>query len=534
MWVTSKPLGVDEAWVALREAVPELEQYVEKGQIEILSHEDWYLLGGKFDSDRVLNGWVEKEKSALERGFEGLRLTGNTFWLERTLWQDFVDYEAKINEVIGEHRMIAICTYSLEKCTSGDVIDVIKNHQSTLVRKGRSWFLVEDITKRRLAENRVAESLTKLKKSEEKYRLLIENLNEGVWVYNNKLFTTFVNERMAEMLGYTMDEMIGKPIFSFMDEKGVELAKKKVERRKLGISEVYEFEFVRKDGTRIYTQIGVSPIMGEDGSFAGSIAAVTDITERKRMEEELRKYSEHLEELVEERTRKLSEAERMAAIGETAAMVGHDLRNPLQAIVGLLYLANREFNSKPSSNGKQKYTLKEMLQTIGEQVDYMNKIVSNLQDYAKPLKPQLIETSLHQLIDDAFSAVTVPQKVKVFIEIEEDFPSLMVDSTMMRRVLDNLITNAFQAMPDGGRLTIRASKKDDAAFISVEDTGVGIPKENLTKIFHPLVTTKAKGQGLGLPVCKRMVEAHGGGITVKSEVGRGTTFTIEIPLKKAS
>ena len=100
----------------------------------------------------------------------------------------------------------------------------------------------------------------------------------------------------------------------------------------------------------------------------------------------------------------------------------------------------------------------------------------------------------------------------------------------MRRVFTNLFTNAVQAMPDGGRLTITASKTEEEALISVQDTGVGISEENMGKLFQPLFTTKSKGQGFGLPVCKRIVEAHGGKITVESKVGKGSTFTVKIPL----
>jgi signal transduction histidine kinase len=181
---------------------------------------------------------------------------------------------------------------------------------------------------------------------------------------------------------------------------------------------------------------------------------------------------------------------------------------------------------------KQRDDLEKLLQTIEEQVEYMNKIVSDLQDYAKPVKPKPVKTSLHQLVDDTFLTITIPENIQVFVGIEKDFPRLMVDPTMMRRVLVNLITNAIQAMPSGGQLIIRGFKKRQNTLISVEDTGVGIPKEDLSKIFQPLFTTKAKGQGLGLAVCKRLVEAQGGSITVKSELGRGTTFTVKIPLKK--
>ncbi|WXG39409.1 MAG: MEDS domain-containing protein [Candidatus Freyarchaeum deiterrae] len=533
MWVTSPPLVVEEAWAALRKAVPDLEKYREKGQIEILPYTEWYLLGREFDMNRVLNGWVEKEKSAIERGFDGLRITGNTFWLERSLWQNFVDYEAKINEVIGQHRMIAVCTYFLGKCTGSDVADVIRNHQSTLIRKGKSWFMVEDVSRRRLAENKFTESRTQLKRSEERYSLLVEHLNEGVWAVDDKGVTTFVNERLAEMLGYTVDEMTGKNSHLFLNEEGVEIAKKNLELRRQGIEGQFDFEFVRKDGTRMLGRVGATPLFDENGNFAGSVSVIMDITERKRLEEGLRQYSEHLKELVEEGTRKLREAERMATIGETAAMVGHDLRNPLQAIVGSIYLASAKLKSiSRLSQVKQKSDVGNLLQTIEQQVDYMNKIVSDLEDYARPLKLQLVETSLQQLIDDTLSTLTVPENVKVFIGIEENLPSMMVDPTAIRRVLSNLITNAFQAMPGGGQLTIRASKSEDSVIMSVEDTGVGISEENLSKIFQPLFTTKSKGQGFGLSVCRRLVEAHGGSITVESEVGKGSTFTVKIPLRK--
>ena len=148
------------------------------------------------------------------------------------------------------------------------------------------------------------------------------------------------------------------------------------------------------------------------------------------------------------------------------------------------------------------------------------------------MRPELVETSLHRLIDDTLSTIRVSETVKVSIAIEEGFPELMVDPALMKRVLINLITNALQAMPDGGRLTIRASRTGEAASISIQDTGVGIPGGDLDKLFQPLFTTKPRGQGFGLPVCQRIVEAHGGSITVESKEGRGSTFTVQIPLRR--
>jgi signal transduction histidine kinase len=248
-------------------------------------------------------------------------------------------------------------------------------------------------------------------------------------------------------------------------------------------------------------------------------------------------YSEHLKELVDVRTselreiqKRLLETERMAAIGETAAMVGHDLRNPLQVIFNTLYMAKNRLTSL-SAPSDQKERLKELFETVGNQANYMNKIVSDLQDYARPLRPEPVEIDLTSFLDNIISSAIMPENIKASVIVSEDFPKIYADPALMKRVFTNLVTNAVQAMPEGGELTITARLKGEKAFISVADTGKGISEENIDKLFSPLFTTKARGQGFGLAVCKRLVEAHDGKIKVDSQVGKGSNFTIELPLK---
>ena len=169
IWITSRPLQVEEAKNVLKKSVPNLDEYFKKGQIEILSYEDWYLLGGKFDPERVLLGWVEKEKEALKRGFKGLRLSGNTFWIERDLWKRFVDYEEAVNAVIEQHNMLALCTYCLKNCSGTDVMDVVRNHIGTLIKQEGKWSFVEDTSQRRKAE-------AALRDSEERLRLKLDSV----------------------------------------------------------------------------------------------------------------------------------------------------------------------------------------------------------------------------------------------------------------------------------------------------------------------------------------------------------------------
>ena len=246
-------------------------------------------------------------------------------------------------------------------------------------------------------------------------------------------------------------------------------------------------------------------------------------------------YSDYLEELVEEKTRELKKAheellksQRLAVIGEAAAMIGHDLRNPLQAIVYSLFLAKKELELSPNPN------LIEIIRIIEKQVEYMNKIVSDLQDYARPIKPNIVETNFEKIVREVLSTVEIPSNIKVNIDFDKASKSFPTDPLLMKRVLANLITNAIQAMENGGLLNISAYKKDSNVFISIQDTGVGIPEENLSKIFQPFFTTKAKGQGLGLAVCKRIIESLQGSITLDSKVGKGTTVTIKLPIKRSS
>ncbi len=225
---------------------------------------------------------------------------------------------------------------------------------------------------------------------------------------------------------------------------------------------------------------------------------------------------------------KRKEAERLAVIGQTAGMVGHDIRNPLQAITGDLYLLKDELKDMPE-NVSRKAAL-ENIDDINENISYINKVISDLQDYTRTLKPQTTKVYLCSAIPEIVSKITIPKAIHVSIQCDTQMPHLLLDPTLLKRIITNLVTNAVQAMPDGGNLTIRTFIKSNKAIISVEDTGVGIPEKVKPKIFTPMFTTKSKGQGFGLPVVKRLVEAQGGTITFESEVGKGTTFTIELPL----
>ncbi len=217
--------------------------------------------------------------------------------------------------------------------------------------------------------------------------------------------------------------------------------------------------------------------------------------------------------------------ERVSVIGETAKIVAHDLRNPLQSIVNNIYLIEEKIRS---SKTVQPDVL-EKLDSIKLQIKYMDKIISDLYYYGSNLKVIKKDISLCKFIRDTVSFTPIPQNIRTEIRCEEGL-KVVSDPMILRRVLTNIVINAVQAMPDGGQLVVEGKMEGGNVILTVTDTGKGIPKELQDKIFEPLFTTRSKGMGLGLAVCKRLVESLGGEITFHSIEGAGTTFTITLPL----
>ncbi|MGZ4916766.1 MAG: ATP-binding protein [Halobacteriota archaeon] len=261
--------------------------------------------------------------------------------------------------------------------------------------------------------------------------------------------------------------------------------------------------------------------------------AVSKLRAKEQAQEyaaQLKQHTDHLEDLITERTAQLKDAERLAAIGQTAAMIGHDLRNPLQALQLLADLAATYYNDVPPEL-KERFdaaTADRIFASVEKQIQYMDKVVSDLQDYARPLNVEPETVHLAAFVTDTLALLTIPKSIDVTIEIS-DAMKAKVDPHLMHRVFSNLFLNALQAMSDDGTLTIAAASSDSSVAVSISDTGIGIPAHMHDKIFSPLTTGKAKGTGLGLAVVKRIVEAHGGSIELESEGGKGTTFTITIP-----
>jgi PAS domain S-box-containing protein len=324
IWIISEPLNIEEVKKALKRAVPDFDIYLEKGQIEIIPCTDWYLKKGVFNSERDLNDWVEKFSQVRTNGYDGMRATENTCWLEKEYWNKFVDYEERLDSIVNKSQMLFLCTYCLEELNITETIDVISNHQISLIKKKGKWEQIENSRQKKITERKQAKRV--LYASEERYRSLYENSLDGILLTRPDGTILSANPQACYLFGMTEDEVIqaGREDLAVRDER---LAAALEERELTGRAKA-ELTFKRKNGSTFVSETSSSFFKDADGSIKTNII-IRDITERKRAEEAQKKVHDNLEELVKERTiqlekaynslkeskKGLAEAQKMAHIG---------------------------------------------------------------------------------------------------------------------------------------------------------------------------------------------------------------------------
>jgi len=360
-----------------------------------------------------------------------------------------------------------------------------------------------------------------LKESERNYRILFESSIDGMFVIDGKTMEIlFANQTMAKISGFdSAQDLVGLNVFELVApeerKRAFKLVKEDVFEKDL--HRIHEYRAFTKDGREKWVSV-VSTRIEYQGRMA-ALVSVRDITELKRAEEEKKKLEDQIQ-----------LAGRLAAVGELAAGIAHELNNPLAAIKGFAQLlAGREGLDE---------SIKKDLQSIYLESQRASKITQNLLSFARRHEPEKRLISINEALEKTLELASHQLKVnniELVTELAPDLPRTMADFHQMQEVFVNIITNAEQAMVEAhgkGRLIIRTKKVGGMVQITFTDDGPGISEENLKRIFDPFFTTKevGKGTGLGLSICYGLVEAHGGRIYVKSKVGNGATFVVEIPI----
>ncbi len=383
------------------------------------------------------------------------------------------------------------------------------------IDKGYFALIFKDMSQRKKAEQT-------LRQNERQYKKLAKSIADVFFAVDSSLKFTYWNRACEEYMGIMAESALGKHFFEVF---GKSKASRKATQICLNVMRTRKPQTVidrlpKLDVNSLF-EIRIYPTGNGVSVFA------QDVTELKKTERTLLQYTEDLEELLTLKTKELKDSERLATIGQIAGMIGHDIRNPLQSIMGEIYLTKQVLNGL--AEGEAKKEILGSIYSVEEHINYIGKIVTDLQDYCKPLKPAIIETDFEEIIKNILKTIVAPENIQVSFWTEKPLPKLMTDPSFIQRILTNLALNGIQAMEErGGKLSIRVFQREKTTIIAVSDTGMGIPEDVKERVFKPLFTTKSKGHGFGLAVVKKLVEALNGYISFESRTGKGTTFIFEI------
>lgn len=634
-WITSAPLGVEEARAALTAAVGNLDAYFSAGQLEILDYRQWCTEGGHFEAGRVLRGWIDKLAAARQRGYAGLRLSRDTRWLAPSDWPPFTAYEGLLDQLIGQYPMLALCTYHLAACGTAEVLDVVSHHAFALIKRGGAWQMVrndarkqyesllqqgeediraimdaahesiylfaadgtilavnttaanrsgcmlhevvghhfsevvpaqlvvsrkarlrdvvltgeavrfvdesdgvildhhyypileggqvrriaavsQDITERKRAE---AEAEEQLRASEEQFRAAFESAAIGIEQLDLEGHFLLGNAKLAEILGMTLEE-IHKLTFAHITHPADLLREQPLLDQLLaGTRPSYTIEkrFLHKDGYPVWVRVTSS--LTHENPQRSLILIIEDITARKQVEEALRQTATEL-------------ARSNKELGLFASVASHDLQEPLRAVSG--YVTLLEAHMRDGLDAKEQQYIAGAIQGAERMQRLITDLLalSRVGTQGKAFAPVDLNTALMQ----ALQCVSISIQETEAQICSDPLPTINADAEQMAQLLQNLIGNAIKFHGDQPpQIHIGVQPRDDCWLFSVHDNGIGIEPQYFERVFllfQRLHTrTQYPGTGIGLAICQKIIERHGGTIWVESQPGHGTTFFFTIPGK---
>ena len=374
---------------------------------------------------------------------------------------------------------------------------------------------------------------------------IIKSMTDALIVLDPTGAISSVNKAALDLLKYEREEIIGKKISELFSPHTV--AKLELEGRGLlefvqrYPQELYEMTFITKEGERIPVLFSASMMRNKRGELDGLLGVAKDITKMRESEEELKRLNEQLKrneqavlniladlkkshKELKSSQEQLLQSEKLASLGRLVSDMAHEVNNPLQIISGRaqLSLMSEDLTAEINEN----------LKIVMDQCERAKDVIHRLLLFSKPSKGEMKEVNINHIVDFVTKLLEHQyslSNIEIVRNYADDLRPVKVDEKQMHEVIMNLLRNSGEAMPEGGKISITTSQKEDKIQMEVSDTGIGIKKEDLTKIFDPFFTTKEHGTGLGLSVCYGIIKAHGGELIYASKPGAGTTATIFLP-----
>ncbi|HEX9786420.1 MAG TPA: ATP-binding protein [Candidatus Binatia bacterium] len=373
-----------------------------------------------------------------------------------------------------------------------------------------------------------------IQQSEERFRLLVESMQDyAIFMLNPEGRVTSWNTGAERIKGYRHEEIVGEAFGRFYtaEDQARNLPVQALQNAAREGRCEQEGWRVRRDGGRFWANVLISALLDEHKTLVGFSVITRDLTDKKQVEEILRESEARLRKQAQELEQQLIASGRLVSLGVVTASMAHEFNNPLGIVMGFTQeLLSESTPDSPNHNA---------LKIIDEETKRCQRIIQELLQFARPKDADPCPTDVKLIIEKTLNMVSnrlYKQKIEPKITVAGDLPLISVDPQQLEQVLVNLLLNALDAMPNGGNLAVEARLKpiegnSPGVLIAVTDDGAGIDKTDLSMIFQPFFSAKkGKGIGLGLSICHRIIQNHGGTITVESKPGEGTTFRIHLPL----
>lgn len=535
LWITSDPITVEVAYEALRKEIPDFDEYEKKEQITILSHTDWYLKDKTFVPDIVINGWYQKLGKSLDKGFDGMRVSGNEAWLERDVWRNFIDYERTLNTSLKDQRMIVLCTYPLDKCDAQAVFDVSQVHEMAVTKRKGNWEIVEvpaiKQTKSQLTrdkkelEDKIAERTkeltvinTKLIKEIEQHKITQDKLLRT----EAKLLTVFdatdtayvllepdlsillFNHRAADFAGkvFYWNLKTGDNIHDFLTADR-QVFRDRVQKAVKGEQISYETNYVLENKSSLWYHVRLFPIPKDDTGIFGLVLALTDITERKLLEIQLER--ERMEKQLE-----ITNAVITAEENERQE-IGRELHDNIQQILVGSRLFLSLINEKDISEPGYSY-LQRTDQLIMSAVDEIRNLSHSM------ITPFMEKDTLKEAIEKLIlntSASGIRITMEVFGLVEEKLSDKLRLTTY--RIIQEQFNNILK-YSKASSVSLKIVQRSENLSLIIQDNGIGF---DMSK----------KISGIGLMNIKARVSLFNGEVSIRSSPGQGFELSVVMKLK---
>lgn len=536
LWITSDPVTVEAAYEALRNEIQDFDKYESKEQITILSHADWYLKDKTFVPDIVINGWYQKLSKSLNKGFDGMRVSGNESWLDREVWKDFIDYERTLNTSLKDQRMIVLCTYPLAKCDAHAVFDVSQVHEIAVTRRKGDWEIVEvpviKKTKSQLAsdkkelEEKVAERTKELTvinaklmaeieqhkitqdtllRTEAKLRTVFDATDTAYMLLEADLSILLFNYRAANFVRkvFSWDLKTGDNIHDFLTADRKVIFEDRVQRAVKGEQIIYETHYLLNNESSLWYDVRLFPILKDDNGILGLVLALTDITERKLLEIQLER--ERME-----RQQEITDAVITAEENERQE-IGRELHDNIQQIltgarIFISMIKKKDISESRYSNLQQTNQL--ILSAITEIRNLSHSMIS----------PFIEANTLKEAIEKVVFNMTSTSGIKITTDVARlDVAKL---SEKLKLTIYRIIQEQFNNILKYAKASfvlLKIVQDNEKLTLTIQDNGIGF---DISK----------KITGIGLMNIKTRASLFNGEVTILSSPGQGFELIVMMKL----